>query len=725
MRICPQCETHTPDAICPQDGFRTVDLAHLGQATDPLIGTVFEERFRIDRLIGRGGYGAVYLATQLGMERSVAIKVLKAEFVGDLKEVARFQLEARAIATLRHPGIVLVHDFGVAEGGRLYLVMEYLEGRPLSSILSTDAPLEPARALELVSQAADALAEAHRAGIVHRDLKPDNLFVVEDRRRGETVKLLDFGVAKMVGGGEQVGALTQTGVAIGSPRYMSPEQCQSHPVTGQTDIYSLGCILYEALCGRPVFRADSITALMVAQVRATPAPLSRNGQILSGSLVDLTLRCLAKAPDDRPPGADALVRELSRIASQPDHLAVAAAAADTADSGLVPIGGDATSSEDWSPAGPTALAPGPPAALELADVLTGSRADPYAIDRGGQGAPRASADSPAAAAASVQRRRAHATAAGANKRLASFTKPTASPLSVATRFRKPLIAAVALVLLLIGVVIVVRFFRPVEGVDPAVAAEAQVRRGSEALSAVERSERVRLRWVDFPGATYRMGDPAGDPDAKPAHPVELAAFAMSRSEVTAGQFAACVEDRACTKPLARESVDLRTACTWADPAQADAPANCLTWGQAVGFCRWVGGHLPSEAQWEFAARSGGRDFPYPWGAAEADCTRAHMHGGVSAGCGTGKPGAVCTKRDGDSAQGLCDLSGNVAEWTADWYAADFYERAPRDGSGPETGAARAIRGGGFRQNARNLRATARAGVSPDLATDLIGFRCVH
>jgi sulfatase modifying factor 1 len=252
-----------------------------------------------------------------------------------------------------------------------------------------------------------------------------------------------------------------------------------------------------------------------------------------------------------------------------------------------------------------------------------------------------------------------------------------------------------------------------------------IRRGSEALVTAERSERVRLRWIDFPAATYRMGDPAGDPDAKPAHTVELAAFAMSRSEVTASQFAACVEERACTKPLAREDVDLRTACTWGDPAQADAPANCLTWGQAAAFCRWVGGDLPSEAQWEFAARAGGRDLPYPWGAAEADCTRAHMHGGVSAGCGAGKPGAVCTKRDGDSAQGLCDLAGNVAEWTSDWYVADFYERAPKDGSGPDSGAARTIRGGGFRQNAHNLRAAARAGVSPDLATDLIGFRCVR
>jgi serine/threonine protein kinase/formylglycine-generating enzyme required for sulfatase activity len=709
VRICPQCETRTDDPVCPMDGFRTVDLSHLGPAADPLVGAIFEERYRIEELIGRGGYGAVYRATQLGMERPVAIKVLKAEFVGDLKEVARFQLEARAIANLRHPGIVLVHDFGVAQGGRLYLVMEYLQGRTLSSILETDAPLDPARALDLVCQAADALAEAHRAGIVHRDLKPDNLFVIPDRRRGELVKLLDFGVAKLMGPVERVGALTQTGVAIGSPRYMSPEQCQSYPVTPQSDLYSLGCILYEALTGGPVFHADSVTALMVAQVRQPPPPPTRAGVVLSGPLVDLTLRCLAKSPADRPQNAETLVAALTRIAADtnPGHAPPSAP--------HTPAAPTPRPDRAWTTDGPTGLAPAPPST--------------YALDLGGQGAPPSDSSAAAAAAASTRRKRALAAAAtrpGAQSRLASFSKHAPTPRA-AGRLRTAVLAVAALAALAAAAWLGVRLLRPADRLDPAhaAAAEALLRRGRDSIIAADRAERIRLRWVEFPAASYRMGVSAGDPDAQPAHPVDLAAFALTRTEITASQYAACVDEHACTAPLAAERADLRTGCTWGAASAADAPANCLTWPQAAAFCRWVGGHLPSEAQWEYAARSGGRDIAHPWGDADADCTRAHMHGGVSAGCGAGKPGPVCTKRDGDSAQGLCDLAGNVAEWTADWYVADWYENAPKDGSGPETGAARAIRGGGFRQSANNLRATARAGVSPDLATDLIGFRCAR
>ncbi|MCB9786877.1 MAG: SUMF1/EgtB/PvdO family nonheme iron enzyme [Deltaproteobacteria bacterium] len=727
MRICPQCETRTPEALCPNDGFRTVAAERPG---DPLVGSVFEERYRIEALIGRGGFGAVYRATQLGMDRPVAIKVLKAEFVHDLKEVARFQLEARAIANLHHPGIVLVHDFGASADGRLYLVMELLEGRTLASILRDEAPLDPQRALDLVCQAADALSEAHRAGVVHRDLKPENIYVIDDRRQGERVKLLDFGVAKMVGGAEPSTALTQTGIAIGSPRYMSPEQCQSDPVTGQTDIYSLGCILYEALAGHPVFEADSITAMLVAQVRSPPPPMVRDGQTLGGPLVDLTFRCLAKRPDDRPPGADALVAELTAIARAPGGTGIAPPAARPVEAPLTALAVD----DAWNVESPTELAPAVSAETVTAVGSVPASLGGYDVDiPGSRPLAQARPEGPdvataAAAAASSRRSRTLAAAAEARQHRHGFTREVApSPMDTLARFRKPLLALGALAVLGVLVFVAVRLLSSPERVDPvhAAAAETLLRRGREALVASERSERLRLRWVELPAGSFLMGDADGDADAQPPHPVELGPFELTRSEITVGQYASCVDEGGCTAALGPEGSDLRAACTWGVEGMLDAPANCLTWKQAAGFCRWVGGRLPTEAEWEYAARGAGGDRRYPWGDAEADCSRARMHGGVTAGCGTGKPAPVCSTRDGDSAQGLCDMAGNVAEWVEDWYVRDFYEHAPKDGRGPASGSARVIRGGGFRQGANNLRTTSRAGLSPDLATDLIGVRCAR
>ncbi len=318
MRICPQCETKTTAETCPQDGYPTVDAARFtNKRRDGLIGTVFLDRYRLDALLGRGGMGAVYKATQLAVGRPVALKILKTELAGDLKEVARFQQEARAIAALQHPNTIRLYDFGSADDGTLFLVMEYLEGLPLSELIKREAPLDPKRVVHIGIQVLEALAEAHNHGIVHRDLKPENVFLTTVFGKSDFVKLLDFGIAKLVGDNAPDANLTQTGMFVGSPRYMAPEQVRSQWVSDRTDIYALGAILYEMLTGQPVFQASTPTGYLIAHVQEMPDPPTRSGTVLAGPLVDFIMQCLEKAPEDRPAGALDGVKVLQACAAQP------------------------------------------------------------------------------------------------------------------------------------------------------------------------------------------------------------------------------------------------------------------------------------------------------------------------------------------------------------------------------------------------------------------------
>jgi eukaryotic-like serine/threonine-protein kinase len=284
---------------------------------DPLIGRVFEGKYRLDEGLGGGGMGTVYRATHLLIDRPVALKVLSQRFVGDQTAQQRFRREARAAGRMQHPNAVTVTDFGTTNDGYLYIVMELLEGRTLRDLLAHEAPLDPARAVSFMLQACAAVAAAHDAGLIHRDLKPANIFIEQRPNFAAVVKVLDFGVAKFVveEHDDDYNTLTQVGALIGTPRYMSPEQCAGTvALTPASDVYSLGIILYEMLTGTAPFNGETHLAIALKQVSEPPHPPREIVASIPEALEQVVLHALAKNPNERPRDGNELRRELHAVA---------------------------------------------------------------------------------------------------------------------------------------------------------------------------------------------------------------------------------------------------------------------------------------------------------------------------------------------------------------------------------------------------------------------------
>jgi serine/threonine-protein kinase len=258
--------------------------------------------YRIISLLGEGGMGAVYLAEHPFMGRKAAIKVLRREFAEDAALVERFMNEARAANAIRHPNIIDIIDVGLLESGIPYLMMEYLEGENLGKRLEGQRQLPIADALDVALQTASALHAAHEKGIVHRDLKPDNLYLMNDDTQPlARIKVLDFGIAKLRGELTSGGAKTQSGQIMGTPPYMSPEQCRgiTDDIDHRTDIYSLGIIMYEMLAGAPPFMSAGWGEVVLMHLTKPPSPLQHKNPDVSPQLEAIIMKCLEKSPDDR------------------------------------------------------------------------------------------------------------------------------------------------------------------------------------------------------------------------------------------------------------------------------------------------------------------------------------------------------------------------------------------------------------------------------------------
>ena len=286
-------------------------------------GTVLSGRYQIHKRLGEGGMGRVYEAEHLQLGRSVAVKVMRKKYAEQKAMVERFRLEARSASMIGHPNVVQVFDYGTTEAGEGFIVMELLKGAPLSEVIKQQGPMELGRVLSILGEVATALRAAHECGVIHRDLKPANIFLIRvnaDER--ERVRVLDFGMAKLIDLGDDRGGLTAAGEILGTPEYMAPEQAVGGEVDRRVDIYALGCVAYEMWTGAPPFSGPNYVTVLAKHMDER-APRISDVRDAPPALDQLVARALSKSPSDRPPDMGAVMAALARIA---DDEGVASAA---------------------------------------------------------------------------------------------------------------------------------------------------------------------------------------------------------------------------------------------------------------------------------------------------------------------------------------------------------------------------------------------------------------
>ena len=286
---------------------------HGAPIQDQIVGMVIGN-YHVRQKLGEGGMGSVYLAEHPTIGKKVALKVLHAEFAADTNVVSRFFTEAKAVNDIGHPNIVDIVDYGMITGSQgeqlVYFFMEFLPGHTLTDLIRAEAPLPPERALNITVQVADALAASHKCNIVHRDLKPDNIMLAPRGREKDFVKLLDFGIAKLTG--DQPGAQkTRTGLVMGTPAYMSPEQCEGRgQIDHRSDIYSLGIVLYEMITGRVPFYGEGYGEILVQHLTARPVPPTTIRGVIPPHVEQVVLKAMEKRPEARFPNMDEMVKAL-------------------------------------------------------------------------------------------------------------------------------------------------------------------------------------------------------------------------------------------------------------------------------------------------------------------------------------------------------------------------------------------------------------------------------
>lgn len=298
-KVCPKCGRRydTAAAFCQKDGAR---LSLTDDEPDPYIGQTLLDQFKIEEKIGAGGMGSVYRARQTTLHRDVAIKILHSELADNRDAVRRFKREARVCTALDHPNVVRVLLFGQLPDGSLYIVMEFLRGRPLHDVLSREGALPVHRALHIATQICDGVGEAHAQGVVHRDIKPENIVLVTKARDADFVKVLDFGIARVLWGDDQTQA-TQSGLVFGTARYISPEGAAGEPTDARSDVYSLGILTYQLLAGETPFEAPSPVGMLMKHIHSSPPHLltQERARHVPEAVADVVMRALSKNPEGR------------------------------------------------------------------------------------------------------------------------------------------------------------------------------------------------------------------------------------------------------------------------------------------------------------------------------------------------------------------------------------------------------------------------------------------
>ena len=312
---CPKCKGVFPGLrYCPEHGLPLIRVEPATAVADPA-GLMVGGKYRILSRIGEGGMGAVYKVEHVSIGRPMAMKILHRDLSAHEQAVLRFEREARAASQLEHPHIILVSDFGVASDGSLYIVMEFLNGKDLFDVLKDERFMNAERTVHIMRQVCSGLAEAHRHGVIHRDLKPENIFLANDREFQDYVKILDFGIAKVLETGPEERTLTAAGTVFGTPEYLSPEQAAGGEIDHRADLYSLGIIMYRMVTGRLPFTGGNKNSLIQRQLNEMPLPFGQRQmpQKVPEALERIIFRLLAKDPDDRYQTAEQLKDALERV----------------------------------------------------------------------------------------------------------------------------------------------------------------------------------------------------------------------------------------------------------------------------------------------------------------------------------------------------------------------------------------------------------------------------
>ncbi|MBT9555545.1 MAG: SUMF1/EgtB/PvdO family nonheme iron enzyme [Myxococcales bacterium] len=621
--------------------------------------------------LGRGGMGIVYEARHQLLPGAFAMKVIRPELAQDPSLRQRMLQEASLLSTLRHAHIVQAQA-PFEEGGILYLPLERLEGEPLDIRLRRESgPIALAECVAVGLQTAAAVAFAHSRGVLHRDLKPGNLFLTQKAGHPVWVKVLDFGLAKS--SAEQ--SMTAAGSAVGTPAYMSPEVLKGHPATPAADVYAIGLILYRMLTGRPAFEVPdahstpwaAVGAVFQAHQAGIP-PVGRFAPV-PAPLVTLVAECIAENPLARPTDASVLLRRLQEA------------------TGGQATGGQATGAR----LGPVVITSSP---LSNADVTTGKpREDMMASTVVPVASFRPTASDPLTAAGS---------AAVSTPRGASPTVSAAAPVGTGTGIAATIsglpkstrLAIAGAAVVLIGVLAFALWPKKNAPDNKKVTTAA--------------AEPLPAGMVPVAAGEFVMGYAEGDEHEKPVRKVFVSAYAIDRTEVTVEDYWACVNAKACTLPAPSD---------WVQTDTPKHPIRNINWDQASTYCNFVGKRLPTEAEWEKAARgTDGRI--YPWG---NDFTPGLV--GVSSEEGALEmPGDVGQYPGGQSPYGAFDMSGSVTEWVSDWYGPytpdDF-----NDPKGPVSGTERALRGSNYQYDVNTQRATIRGWAPPATTSLYFGVRC--
>lgn len=613
--------------------------------------------------IGRGGMGVVYKATHEILPGYWAVKVIRPELTEDVESRQRFVSEVLVLSRLRHDHIIEIQT-PFQEAGQLYLPMEYLTGRSVKDMLDKDQSPWPAeRAVDVIRQAAAGLGYAHRQNpsVLHRDIKPGNIQVLDDGR----VKVLDFGLARTLG--EK--SMTAMGKTVGTPAYMAPEVLDGKKATPGADVYSLGVVLYRLLAGRlPIDMPEedsSVAAMLLAVVRAHQLDLPDVREFapgVSAGLAGVIAATLSTDPARRPVDGSDLAAKLAAVPV------------------MASTGGKAAD------------------ATYLGIELVSKGKSPPAIYKHAK----------AARWKSVLR--------DVDNFLRSFWN---------SRFRLIGIGVVCVVGLAVGGGILWASQNPDRALEE-VSVLPEGANHSEPNQNVEvmlPSRAVEKKLADngmvvVPAGDYPVGCGASSQgcygDEKPASIFRTAGYGIGKFEVTVGDYQKCVLARACS------SIGNGEGCNAPNSGRDDHPVNCVTWMSAAQYCAWKDLRLPTEFEWEAAAR-GSAGLEYPWGSGVPDCNRAVSSSACEGQCGPTGSSPVGSCADDKSPFGLMDLGGNVREWTADYYKS--YDKLPHVSSGFDN-SLKVNRGGSWAMAAKDLSRThTRITDNIDAMLPDLGFRC--